>query len=191
MTGLLEAVENGDLATVRSLLGSGVKPDDDAFYHACEQSNVELLGLLYRPGYERLVNHKLDFEDTVGLRWFLDHDVVKSLVDSGLAVDTRGWSNFTPLDQAAMHGRTDVVRLLIARRRGPGRPRLRRGRPDAIGLCALGIRAQPDRRRRLPAASNRKSATNSLPSCCPYPGSNGVVRKNCLPTGVLPTCSAW
>jgi ankyrin repeat protein len=32
-----------------------------------------------------------------------------------MAVDTRGWSNFTPLDQAAMHGRADTVRLLIAR----------------------------------------------------------------------------
>jgi hypothetical protein len=30
-------------------------------------------------------------------------------------VDTRGWSNFTPLDQAAMHGRTDTVHLLIER----------------------------------------------------------------------------
>jgi len=42
-------------------------------------------------------------------------DVVAGLLDAGMAVDTRGWSNFTPLDQAAMHGRTDTVRLLIAR----------------------------------------------------------------------------
>ncbi|MEO3863012.1 ankyrin repeat domain-containing protein [Acrocarpospora sp. B8E8] len=41
--------------------------------------------------------------------------IVRNLLDSGLAVDTRGWSNFTPLDQAAMHGRTSVVQLLIAR----------------------------------------------------------------------------
>lgn len=32
-----------------------------------------------------------------------------------MSVDTRGWSNFTPLDQAAMHGRTEMVRLLIER----------------------------------------------------------------------------
>jgi ankyrin repeat protein len=32
-----------------------------------------------------------------------------------MSVDTRGWSNFTPLDQAAMHGRAETVRLLIAR----------------------------------------------------------------------------
>jgi Ankyrin repeats (many copies) len=54
--------------------------------------------------------------------WILDQfallartDVVRSLLDAGMGVDTRGWSNFTPLDQAAMHGRTETVRLLIER----------------------------------------------------------------------------
>jgi ankyrin repeat protein len=42
-------------------------------------------------------------------------DVVRALLDSGMSVDTRGWSNFTPLDQAAMHGRLETVRLLIER----------------------------------------------------------------------------
>jgi ankyrin repeat protein len=42
-------------------------------------------------------------------------DVVRALLDSGMPVDSRGWSNFTPLDQAAMHGRTATVRLLIDR----------------------------------------------------------------------------
>ena len=42
-------------------------------------------------------------------------DVVAALLEAGMDVDTRGWSNFTPLDQAAMHGRTEVVRLLIER----------------------------------------------------------------------------
>ena len=41
--------------------------------------------------------------------------MVRALLDSGLHVDTRGWSNFTPLDQAAMHGRTETVQLLIDR----------------------------------------------------------------------------
>jgi ankyrin repeat protein len=40
---------------------------------------------------------------------------VRALLDSGMAVDSRGWSNFTPLEQAAMHGRTATVRLLIDR----------------------------------------------------------------------------
>ncbi|MFD7659809.1 ankyrin repeat domain-containing protein [Actinosynnema sp. NPDC059797] len=207
--------------------------EEDAFYHACEQSDTALLDALHRPGFERMVNHKLDFEDEAGLRWFLDRgvdvnahrclhhaigrgrgvgilrllldagadvnlpwdrwdvgrrplalaarcghlaaydlllehgaeasldpvdeavlavargestslprspapvlgtpggddfgwglgqfaalgrvDVVRALLDAGAAVDTRGWSGFTPLDQAAMNGRADVVRLLVAR----------------------------------------------------------------------------
>jgi hypothetical protein len=233
MTALYDAVERGDLELVRLLLARGATPDEDAFYHACEQFDTAMLDALYQPGFESMVNHKLDFEDAVGLRWFLDRgvdvdaerclhhaisrgrglviitllldagadidlpwdrwdvgrrplalaarcghlaayelleslgatatldpadeavlavargesvrlprvappslgnpctddygwilgqfallgrtDVVRALLDSGLHVDTRGWSNFTPLDQAAMHGRTDTVELLIER----------------------------------------------------------------------------
>jgi ankyrin repeat protein len=230
---LFDAVERGDLPLVQLLVDRGATKDEDAFYHACEQSNTALLDLLYQPGYERLVLHKLDFEDPVGLRWFLDKgvdvnaecclhhaiargrgttilnmlldagtdpnrpwsrwdvgrkplalaarcghlaayellaargatadldpvdtavlaiargqsvelpaarppakgipvstdygwilgqfallgrtDTVRALLDTGMHVDTRGWSNFTPLDQAAMNGRTDTVQLLIER----------------------------------------------------------------------------
>lgn len=41
--------------------------------------------------------------------------MLRALLDDGMAVDTRGWSNFTPLDQAAMNGRTETVRLLMER----------------------------------------------------------------------------
>lgn len=217
---LFYAVERRDLTLVQLLLRRGAAPDDDAFYHACEQSDLTYLNALYQPGFEDLVNHKLDFEDAPGLRWFLDQgvdvnargclhwaigrgrgipilkmlldagadvnlphpdvglrpleaaarcghlaaydllaargataelspvatavlavargestqlpdqppplpgipgvdygwilgqfallgrvEIVQSLLDAGLAVDSRGWSNFTPLDQAAMHGR--------------------------------------------------------------------------------------
>ncbi|MGH3900796.1 MAG: ankyrin repeat domain-containing protein [Pseudonocardiaceae bacterium] len=236
MSALRDAVERSDLALVRLLIERGATKDEDAFYHACEQSNTAFLELLHQPGFEFkefMVLHKLDFEDTTGLRWFLDHgvdvnahrclhhaisrgrgltiitmlldagadmnlpwhrwdvgrrplalaarcghlaayellasrgataeldpvdaavlavargesvrlpkapppalgnpagddygwilgqfallgrtDVVQALLESGLSVDTRGWSNFTPLDQAAMHGRTEMVRLLIER----------------------------------------------------------------------------
>ncbi|MFG6197044.1 ankyrin repeat domain-containing protein [Nonomuraea sp. JJY05] len=233
-TALFDAVERGDPALVRLLVERGAPADADAFYHACEQSDPAFLDLLHRPGFERMVVHKLDFEDAAGLRWFLDRgadvnacralhqaiargrgvtiltmlldagadvnlpwdrwdvgrrplalaarcghlaayellasrgataeldpvdaavlavargesarlpaapppalgnpadtgdygwalgqfallgrtDVVRALLDAGMAVDTRGWSNFTPLDQAAMHGRTATVRLLIGR----------------------------------------------------------------------------
>ena len=233
MSALFAAVERGDLDLVRLLLDRGATSDEDAFYHACEQSDTAFLDLLHRPGFEGVVNHKLDFEDASGLRWFLDHGVdvnvhhclhhaigrgrglpiltmlldagadadlpwdrwdvgrrplalaarcghlaaydlleargataeldpvdeavlkvargestklptaaspvlgtpnsgdfgwllgqfagfgrtgvVKALLDDGMAVDTRGWSNFTPLDQAAMNGRTSTVRLLVER----------------------------------------------------------------------------
>ncbi|MGV9384160.1 ankyrin repeat domain-containing protein [Nonomuraea sp. NPDC003707] len=233
-TALFDAVERGDLALARLLVERGAPADEDAFYHACEQSDPAFLDLLHRPGFERMVAHKLDFEDAAGLRWFLDRgadvnacralhhaiargrgvsiltmlldagadvnlpwdrwdvgrrplalaarcghlaayellaargatadldpvdaavlavargesarlpaapppalgnpadtgdygwalgqfallgrtDVVRALLDAGMAVDTRGWSNFTPIDQAAMHGRTATVRLLIER----------------------------------------------------------------------------
>jgi ankyrin repeat protein len=42
-------------------------------------------------------------------------EIVRALLDDGMPIDTRGWSNFTPLDQAAMHGRADTVQLLIDR----------------------------------------------------------------------------
>ena len=233
MSALYDAVEREDLELARLLVERGATPDEDAFYHACEQGDTTFLDLLYAPGFENLVNHKLDFEDAAGLRWFLDRgvdgdanrclhhaicrgrgltiiamlldaradvnlpwdrwdagrrplalaarcghlaayellrehgavaaldpvetavlavargesvqlpqapppalgnpltddygwilgqfavlgrtDVVAALLDAGMAVDTRGWSNFTPLDQAAMHGRAETVRLLIER----------------------------------------------------------------------------
>jgi ankyrin repeat protein len=233
MSALFDAVERGDVQLVQLLVVRGATKDEDAFYHACEQSNTALLDLLYRPGFDHMVLHKLDFEDAAGLRWFLDKgtdvnacrglhhaiargrgqsiitmlldagadpnlpwdrwdvgrrplalaarcghlaaydllaargasadldpvdaavlavargesvrlptarppalgnpdgtdygwilgqfallgrtDVVQALLDAGMPIDTRGWSRFTPLDQAAMHGRTETVRLLIER----------------------------------------------------------------------------
>jgi ankyrin repeat protein len=232
MSALFAAVDRRDAELVELLLERSATRDDDAFYHACEQSDTALLDLLYEPGFESMVNHKLDFEDVGGLRWFLERgvdvdgnrclhhaicrgrgltilrmlvdagadvnlpwdrwdrgrrplalaarcghlaayelleargasaeldavdaavlavargesvelprarppalgnppgdygwilgqfallgrtEVVGALLDAGMDVDTRGWSNFTPLDQAAMHGRTETVRLLLER----------------------------------------------------------------------------
>jgi ankyrin repeat protein len=42
-------------------------------------------------------------------------EIVQALIDSGRDVDTRGWSGFTPLTQAAMHGRRRTVELLLER----------------------------------------------------------------------------
>jgi hypothetical protein len=233
MSAVYDAVERRDVQLLKLLLERGAAKDEDAFYHACEQSDTAFLELVFEPGLESMINHKLDFEDLPGVRWFLERgadvnanhclhhaicrgrgltilamlldagadvnrpwdrwdvgrrplalaarcghlaayellesrgasadldpvdaavlavargesavlpkapppalglprgddygwilgqfallgrtDVVEALLDSGMPVDTRGWSNFTPLDQAAMHGRTDTVRLLIER----------------------------------------------------------------------------
>lgn len=75
---LFDAVERSDLSLVRLLLDRGATSDEDAFYHACEQGGTALLDLLHRAGLENatnMVNHKLDFEDLEGLRWFLDKGV--------------------------------------------------------------------------------------------------------------------
>jgi ankyrin repeat protein len=72
---LFEAVERHDLTLARLLVEAGATSDEDAFYHACEQSDVAFLDLLHRPGFERLVIHKLDFEDAAGLAWFVDRGV--------------------------------------------------------------------------------------------------------------------
>jgi hypothetical protein len=49
MSALYDAVERADLELVRLLLERGAARDDDAFYHACEQSNTALLDALYSP----------------------------------------------------------------------------------------------------------------------------------------------
>jgi Ankyrin repeats (3 copies) len=129
------------LATIPLLchIASGAYEDtadrQDAFYHACEQSDTALLERLFEPGFESMINHKLDFEDVAGVRWFLERGadvnanhclhhavcrgrgitIITMLLDAGMHVDTRGWSNLTPLDQAAMHGRVPTVKLLIER----------------------------------------------------------------------------
>lgn len=75
MSAMFAAVERGDLPLTRLLVDHGATKDEDAFHHACEQSNTAFLDLLFEPGFEGLVNHKLDFEDAPGLRWFLDRRV--------------------------------------------------------------------------------------------------------------------
>jgi hypothetical protein len=79
-------------------------------------------------------------------------DVVRALLDAGMPVDTRGWSNFTPLDQAAMHGRSDTVRLLIERGADCTTARSMRT-PHAAGLRGVGAAEQPCRGRRLTSMS--------------------------------------
>lgn len=63
-----QGVEQAPGELVELLLERGATRDEDAFYHACEQSNTAFLALLHEPGFESMVNQKLDFEDAGGLR---------------------------------------------------------------------------------------------------------------------------
>lgn len=133
---LFEAVERDDLALVRLLLDRGANPDEDAFYHACEQGDVAFLDVLYRPRFEDLVNHKLDFEDAAGLRWFLERgvdveahgclhwaigrgrgiEILTMLIDAGADVDAPHPDlGHRPLAVAARCGHLAAYDLLTAR----------------------------------------------------------------------------
>jgi hypothetical protein len=138
MTALFDAVERDDLELARLLLERGATTDEDAFYHACEQSDTAFLDLLHAPGFERLVNHKLDFEDAAGLRWFLERGVdvdahrclhhaicrgrgltiVGTLLDAGADVNLP-WDRWDvgrrPLALAARCGHLAAYELLAAR----------------------------------------------------------------------------
>jgi ankyrin repeat protein len=66
-------------------------------------------------------------------------DVVRSLLDAGMDVDTPGWSGFTPLQHAAAHGRAEMVRFLLARGADPARPAWDEG-PNALSFAVWGRR---------------------------------------------------
>jgi ankyrin repeat protein len=66
--------------------------------------------------------------------------VVRALLDAGMPVDTRGWSNFTPLDQAAMNGRSQTTRLLIERGADPHDRAFDKDGPTPLDCALWGLR---------------------------------------------------
>jgi Ankyrin repeats (3 copies) len=122
MSALSTRVERGDLALARPLVERG----------------AAFLDLLYQPGFERLVIHKLDFEDAAGLRWFLGRGVdvnddcclhhaiargrgltiIRMLLDAGADVklpSTRCDAGRRPLALAARCGHLAAHDLLASR----------------------------------------------------------------------------
>src|ERR671922_232475 len=136
MSALFDAVERGDIELVALLIQRGATPDEDAFYPAYdllrEHGAVAVLDPVDAAVLAVARGESVQLpsapppslgnprSDDYG--WILGQfallgrtDVVGALIDSGIDVDTRGWSNFTPLEQAAMHGRAETVRLLLER----------------------------------------------------------------------------
>ena len=75
-TALFDAVERRDLTLARLLARARRRAATRTPSTTPASSRTpRFLDLLYQPGFERLVRHKLDFEDSAGLRWFLDHGV--------------------------------------------------------------------------------------------------------------------
>ena len=71
-TAVRSAVDRDDAELVRLLVDHGAERDEDAIYHACEHGGTALLEVLWKPGAEDYVGHKVDFEDLEGLRFFLE-----------------------------------------------------------------------------------------------------------------------
>ena len=127
------AVDRDDAALIELLVAHGAERDEDALYHACEHGGTALLEALWKPGAERYVSHKVDFEDLEGLRWFLDrgadvnercclhHAIAGSLrfieviLDAGADID-RPWTFWDvgrrPLALAARCGHLAAYELL-------------------------------------------------------------------------------
>jgi len=112
-----------------------VESREDAFYHACEQGDVAQLEALYQPGFEDMINHKLDFEDAAGVRWFLDRGadvdaqaslhwaigrgrgvaILRLLLEAGADVDLEHpQARVRPLEAAALSAHLAAYDLLVA-----------------------------------------------------------------------------
>ncbi|PYI55512.1 ankyrin repeat domain-containing protein [Paenibacillus flagellatus] len=101
----------GHMEVGRALLEAGANPNDgETLYHAAELSRIDCLDLLHAYGVD--VNatpalfRKLDYEDEIGVRWFLENGVDPNL--------TLGEQRHTPLHWAVYRGRSlPIVELLL------------------------------------------------------------------------------
>ncbi|MGI8904632.1 MAG: ankyrin repeat domain-containing protein [Solirubrobacteraceae bacterium] len=194
MSALFDAVERRDLELARLLVAHGATREEDAFYHACEQSRTDFLDLLYAPGFEHTVNHKLDFEDVAGLAWFLDGGVdinanhclhhaisrgrglriITMLLDAGADLNAP-WDRWDvgrrPLALAARCGHLAAYELLAAR----GASAELNGVDLAVLAVARGESVQ------LPQAPARRSAIRAARTTAGSSGSSrcSVARRSC------------
>jgi ankyrin repeat protein/DNA-binding transcriptional MerR regulator len=100
----------GNAKVAKVLLEAGANPNDgESLYHAAELPSHECLELLYQYGVDinatPAIFRKLDFDDYIGVKWFLEH---------GADPDQKLGNNDTPLHWAVYRGRsTSIIELLI------------------------------------------------------------------------------
>ena len=118
-TGLFEAVRNGDLATVQTLIRSGAGPNSRNYIgvtplmYAAAFASQELVHLLLDSGAD--VNATSNAGATA-LMWATGNTSnVRLLLERGAAVDAKAKDGTTVLQTAALRGNVDTMKLLIAR----------------------------------------------------------------------------
>jgi uncharacterized protein len=114
---LLAAVENDDIAAVKSLLDRGMETDtvdemgNTLLMRAARGGGVKMVEFLLDKGAS--VNARNAFSDTALMLAALNGrlEICKLLLDHGAEFDTGGW---TPLIYASTRGHDDIVRLLLS-----------------------------------------------------------------------------
>jgi ankyrin repeat protein len=118
-TGLFESIRNGDLATMRALLRSGVDPNSRNYVgatplmYAAGFASPEYIALLLDSGADVNATSKAG---TTALMWATrDTTNVRLLLEREADVNAKAKDGITALVTAAIRGNVDAMRLLIAR----------------------------------------------------------------------------
>lgn len=126
---LFIAIDNGDLEKVKLLVEQGANvncalPDiiDGRKYNndhsplnrAVNRNHIDIVKFLIAKGAD--VNARYKTNDLMPLHYAQNADIAQVLIDNGAIIDPATRSGQTPLFQAALHRRYDVVRLLLANR---------------------------------------------------------------------------
>lgn len=114
-----EAVSNNDVKTARRMIAAGA--DVNAVYNqheysiivACHHSNYELVRLLVESGADVNVRDKERSTPLLACDAYYP-EIYKLLLEAGAQVNVRDIYDSTPLLKAAMTGKAESVRLLIA-----------------------------------------------------------------------------
>ena len=118
---LVEAARNGDVATVRSLLASGVDPDttasdgSTAVHWAAHRNHLEILDVLLSAGASPDVLSRYDVAPLTLAAQNGNAELMERLLDAGASPDTVSEEGQTALMTASRNGSLDAVRVLLRR----------------------------------------------------------------------------